>query len=84
MPRSSAASSRRRRSDALPSGLAWDDGDHAEPPFQIIQVFGELLEGFVSTSEELLQHGSEGVRGDIVGLTFQGAALRFGEGVCNR
>ncbi len=47
MPRSSAASSRRRRSDAPPNGLAWDDGDHSEPTSQIIQDFGELVEGFV-------------------------------------
>src|SRR5213080_248494 len=33
--------------------------------------------------EELLQHGSDGIRGDIVGLTCQGAALRMWEYVCN-
>ncbi len=40
--------------------------------------------GAVSAGEEFFQYGSEGVRGNIVCLTFQGTVLRIGEGVCGR
>src|ERR1700736_2380156 len=55
---------------------------NAPPTFPFSCDRGSRL-NIVSGDEELLQHGSEGLRGDIMRLTFQGAALRVGEGVCN-
>lgn len=37
--------------------------------------------GLVSTGEELLQHGGDGLGGNVVRLFLQGAVLRIGDDV---
>ena len=42
-----------------------------------------IITSTVCLHEELHQHGSKDLRGDIMRLTFQGTVLCVGEGVCN-